>query len=97
MALVDGDKAVALCASVRVAHGIHCAGVETVSHLRGRGFGARAVNAWASMVRSLGAEPFYATTFDNLASQSVARALALRLVCSEFSAECHHDSGAHRS
>lgn len=44
MAVVKAGQAVALCASVQVANGVHCAGVETVLHLRGRGFGGQAVN-----------------------------------------------------
>lgn len=95
MAVVEAGQAVALCASVQAVNGIHCAGVETVRHLRGRGFGARAVRAWANMVRARGAEPFYATTFDNLGSQAVARTMGLRPICSEFSAECQRDGAAH--
>lgn len=96
IAVTQAGRAVALCASVQMAGGFHFAGVETVCHLRGHGFGARAVRAWVSMVRALDAQPIYATTFDNLASQAVARSLALRPVCSEFSAECRRD-GATRS
>lgn len=96
MAVVRAGRAVALCASVRAAGGFHFAGVETVRDLRGRGFGACAVGAWANMVRSLGAEPSYATTFDNIASQAVARSLALRPLCSEFSVACRDGSMVHR-
>jgi hypothetical protein len=84
--IVDGRVA-SLCASVRVSPFAHCAGVETSPDHRGLGFGPLAVAGWAEMVRALGAEPYYATTFDNLASQGVARRLALNLLGSEFSVE----------
>lgn len=40
---------------------------------------------WAKLVRANGAEPYYATTFDNIASQKVAARLGLTLIGSEFS------------
>lgn len=83
-ALADG-RAVSVCATVRSSKTVHCAGVETAADYRGRGFAERAVAAWAKLVRASGAEPFYATTFDNLASQKVAWRMGLRLVGSEFS------------
>ena len=58
---------------------------------RGRGFACQAVTAWARAVQTLGSVPFYATTFDNLSSQGVARRLGLDLVGSEFSVECERE------
>ena len=84
IALADG-RAASVCATVRAAGTVQCAGVETAPACRGRGLAARAVGAWASLVRARGSEPFYATTFDNLSSQNVARRLRLRLLGSEFS------------
>lgn len=83
-ALADG-RAVSVCASVRISGAAHCAGVETAAAYRGRGLAEHAVAGWARLVRERGAEPFYATTFDNLASQKVARRLGLNLIGSEFS------------
>jgi hypothetical protein len=57
------------------------------------GFGARAVLAWARAVRSQGAAPIYGTTFDNIASQGVARRLGLTLIAGEFSIECEAADG----
>lgn len=85
VAALSGGRAVSVCASVRVSEGAHCAGVETAPGYRGRGFAQQAVVGWAQRVRAQGAEPFYATTFDNLASQRLARSLGLDLVGSEFS------------
>lgn len=83
-AIADG-RAVSVCATVRSSSGLHCAGVETARAYRGRGHAPRAVAVWANLVRSLGAEPFYATTVDNLSSQKIAWGLGLELIASEFS------------
>jgi GNAT superfamily N-acetyltransferase len=84
VALAEG-RAVSICTSVRASASAHCAGVETSPVYRGRGLAPRVVAAWAKLVRAGGAEPFYATTFDNIASQNVARRLRLNLIGSEFS------------
>jgi len=86
-AVVDG-RAAAVCASVRQAEGVHAAGVETLPSHRRRGLAADAVAGWARAVLEAGATPLYGTTFDNLASQGVARRLNMDLVGSEFSVEC---------
>jgi hypothetical protein len=86
-AVVDG-RAASVCATVREADGVHAAGVEALPSYRRRGLAADAVAAWAGAVLRMGATPFYATTFDNLPSQRVARRLEMELVGSEFSAEC---------
>ncbi len=83
-ALVKG-RAVSVCTSVRASGAAHCAGVETSPVYRGQGLAPRVVAAWAKLVRTGDAKPFYATTFDNLASQTVARRLGLNLIGSEFS------------
>lgn len=83
-AIVDG-KAVSVCASVRASRASHCAGVETALAYRGRALAGRTVASWGKLVRALGAEPYYATTFDNTASQKVASRLGLTLIGSEFS------------
>jgi RimJ/RimL family protein N-acetyltransferase len=81
---VDGD-AVAVCASVRITGAAHEAGVETVPEFRGRGYAGAVVSAWAAAVRHTGAEPLYSTSWQNVASQAVARKLGLRL----FGADLH--------
>jgi hypothetical protein len=87
-AAIEGDRAVAVCATVNASQKAHCAGVETLAAYRGRGFAADAAAGWACAVRALGATPFYGTTFDNVSSQRVARRLSLSLVASEFSIHC---------
>jgi predicted GNAT family acetyltransferase len=51
--------------------------VETAVAYRGRGFAASAVAAWAAAVREIGRVPLYSTSWQNTASQAVARKLAL--------------------
>jgi GNAT superfamily N-acetyltransferase len=88
MATVADGRAVSICTSANASVSAHCAGVETLPAYRGRGFAAQTVVAWARAVQAIGAVPFYGTTFDNQASQGVARRLGLRLMGSEFSIEC---------
>jgi GNAT acetyltransferase-like protein len=88
IAAIVGGQAVAVCASVRKSRYAHAAGVETEPAHRGKGLAAATTAAWATAVRAQGAVPYYGTTFDNLASQGVARRLKLRAVASEFSISC---------
>jgi hypothetical protein len=76
-AVVEDNRAVSICASVRITDAVHCAGVETLTAHRQRGQAARAVAGWALRVRSLGANPFYSTSWDNEASLRVAARLHL--------------------
>jgi hypothetical protein len=85
--VVDGH-AVSVCASVKASGAAHCAGVETAPDHCGKGLAGLAVKAWASEVQASGAAPYYGTTFDNLASQGVARRLGLELIAAEFTVEC---------
>jgi predicted GNAT family acetyltransferase len=74
-----------VCASVRVTVDAHEAGVETHPDFRGRGQGARAVAAWATLVRESGAVPLYSTSWSNEAS----RRLASRLGLVQFGSDLH--------
>lgn len=78
LAALEGGRAVAVCASVRITAAAHEAGVETAPGFQGRGYGARAVAAWAAAVRGMGRIPMYSTAWENTASQALARALGLR-------------------
>jgi hypothetical protein len=84
MAMIENDQAVSICASVRISNAVHCAGVKTRADHRQRGYAVDAVAGWARAVRSLGATPLYSTSWDNVASQGVARRLQLALVGVDF-------------
>jgi hypothetical protein len=59
--------------------------VKTRADHRRRGHAVNAVAGWARAARSRGATPFYSTSWDNVASQGVARRLQLSLVGVDFS------------
>ena len=77
IALVLENRVVSICRSVRITSKAHEAGLETLTAFRGRGYAAAVVAGWAIAVRKLGSIPLYSTLWDNLASQNVARKLAL--------------------
>jgi RimJ/RimL family protein N-acetyltransferase len=85
IAIVQDGRAVSICASVRISDSVHEAGVETRPEYRRRGYGANAVVGWARAVRSIGAAPFYSTSFENLASRRVAGRLGLSPAGVDFS------------
>jgi hypothetical protein len=85
MAMVEDERAVAVCASVRISSAVHCAGVETRPEYRQRGHAVNAAAGWGRAVRALGARPFYSTSWDNIASQRVAERLGLTMVAVDFS------------
>ena len=79
LALVRGHHAIAVCFSARNSSLAAEAGLETAPPFRGHGYGPRVTAAWAAAVRATGRIPLYSTSWDNLASQAVARKLGLRL------------------
>jgi len=80
----DGEAAAAICCSVRITPAAHEAGVETLLGMRRRGLAKRAVVGWANAVAALGALPMYSTSWDNAASQGVARRLGMRYYGADF-------------
>jgi len=77
MAVVEDDEAVSLCFSARLTERAAEAGVQTLEAYRGRGYAPAAVIAWAHAIRATGQIPLYSTSWDNRASQAVARKLGL--------------------
>ena len=77
VAVVEQGNAVSVCCSSRVSPQTAEAGVETLADFRGRGHATDAVAGWAVAVRGLGCLPLYSTSWDNTASQGVARKLGL--------------------
>ncbi|HEX7036126.1 MAG TPA: GNAT family N-acetyltransferase [Pseudomonadales bacterium] len=86
VAMLQSGRAVAICASVRISAASHEAGVETLPSHRRRGFAAAVVSGWAHAARRRGVDTlFYSTSWDNVASQGVARRLGLTLIGTDFS------------
>jgi RimJ/RimL family protein N-acetyltransferase len=77
LALVEDGRAVSVCRSVRITPAAHEAGVETLPAFRGRGYAQDVVAGWARVVQSWGALPLYSTSWENTASQAVAKKLHL--------------------
>ena len=77
IAIVEEHKAISVCRSVRITSQAHEAGVETLPGFRGKGYATEVVAGWASSVKSRGVMPLYSTSWDNIASQAVARKLQL--------------------
>lgn len=84
VALVEENRAVSICCSVRITPEAHEAGVETLLDFRGRGYAKDVTARWAALVRNAGAIPLYSTSWENTASQAVARKLRLRLYGTDF-------------
>jgi GNAT superfamily N-acetyltransferase len=84
VALVEGNRAVSVCRSVRITDKAHEAGVETLPDFRGKGYAREVAAEWALRVRAAGAIPMYSTFWENPASQAVARKLRLNCYGVDF-------------
>jgi RimJ/RimL family protein N-acetyltransferase len=76
-AAVAGNRAVSICFCSRITAQAAEAGVETVEAARRHGYASAAVAAWAAAVRRRGLVALYSTSWENLASQGVARKLGM--------------------
>ena len=85
LAVVEGGAAVSVCFSSRNHPRAAEAGVNTIEAARGRGHAARVVTGWAAAVRAERRIPLYSTSWDNVASQGVARRLGLILYGADLS------------
>lgn len=74
-AVIHDGQAVAVCSCVRLSDQAAEAGVHTLGAFRGRGYALAAVALWADLVRARGILPLYSTSWENLASQALARKL----------------------
>jgi RimJ/RimL family protein N-acetyltransferase len=87
LGIVTDGRLASLCYSARNTPIAAEAGVDTLQEFRGRGYAPAVVAAWARAVRAEGRIPLYSTSWDNLASRSVARKLGLVLYGADFSFE----------
>lgn len=81
---VEENIAISLCCSVRITAAAHAAGVETLPAARRKGMASQAIAAWARAVVALGAAALYSTSWDNVASQAVARRLGMPMLGVDF-------------
>jgi len=82
--LMEENRAVSVCRSVRITTEAHEAGVETLPDFRGKGYAGDVVAAWALLARAVGVIPLYSTSWENAASQAVARKLELKCYGADF-------------
>jgi hypothetical protein len=84
-AIPQDGIAVSICFCARLTPNAAEAGVDSSERFRGRGFASRATSAWADALRESGRTPLYSTSWDNLASQHVARKLGLVIYGADYS------------
>lgn len=85
IAIIEDGKAVTLCCTVRLTDVAGEAGLRTDPDYQGHGYGAKATQAWAFHMRAINRLPLYSTSWDNLASQGVARKLGAVLFANTLS------------
>ncbi|MCH4570294.1 GNAT family N-acetyltransferase [Bacillus sp. ES1-5] len=76
-AIVENERVVSICCSARSTPIAAEASVETLAEFQGNGYGTDVVTAWAISIQEEKRIPLYSTSWDNYASQAVARKLKL--------------------
>jgi RimJ/RimL family protein N-acetyltransferase len=84
-ASVVNGIAVAICFCSRITPQVCEAGVYTETNSRGHGYATEAVRGWAVGVRAAGKLPLYSTSWDNFASQAIAKKLGAVQYGADFS------------
>jgi RimJ/RimL family protein N-acetyltransferase len=85
VAAIAQGVAVAICYCSRLTDRAAEAGIETAAAFRRSGYATRAAAGWAAEVQRRGRIALYSTSWDNLASQGVARKLEMRLYGEDWS------------
>lgn len=79
LAVVNDERFVSVCRSVRISGKAHVAGVVTHEDYRKRGHATAVAVEWGMAVRELDRIPIYSTELENIASQRVAARAGLLL------------------
>ena len=82
--MVEGDRAVSICCSARIAPAAAEAGVDTLPEYRGRGYGLAVTAHWAQQVQLSGRLALYSTWWENAASLALVRRLGGQLYAEDF-------------
>jgi RimJ/RimL family protein N-acetyltransferase len=83
--VIEEQVAVAVCFCSRLTDRAAEAGIETAAAFRRRGYAAAAAAGWAAELRRHGRIALYSTSWDNVASQGVARKLGMRMYGEDWS------------
>lgn len=84
-AVVVNEVAVAVCFCSRITAQVAEAGVYTEVGSRGHGYATEAVRGWVASVRAMDRLPLYSTSWENVASQAIARKLRAVQYGADFS------------
>ncbi|MBP1995441.1 GNAT family N-acetyltransferase [Paenibacillus eucommiae] len=83
--VIEDNKAVSVCYCARNTDRAAEAGVETLEEYRGKGYALAVASAWSAAIHESKRIALYSTSWDNYASQAVAKRLQLNLYGSDLS------------
>ena len=76
--IVENDRIMSICRSVRKTEYAHEAGIETIEEKRRTGLAKRVLSNWIKAVEGLRLIPFYSTSLENTASRKLAQKIGLK-------------------
>lgn len=84
--VLDGSDAVSICDTVRRSARAVEAGLHTIETHQRKGYAVAVTSAWVKAVKVEGLIPIYSTSWENIASQGVAKKVGLAPFAVEYSA-----------